>query len=173
MLKLKTYEVVGLVALALLGSGRLTAQTVTNGELVWNNNTNISLYVVLESPDLALPRRLWNVIGLVTNTPPSPNPQIAFPLGITNRYPAAADVKCDYFSLMEWPGGLPSPRPWTNWAVVEEVCTPTVDVAGRVTGYTTRGAWFCPTNDIAGSLMPYTEMPGVTNDNPDFNIVEF
>ena len=172
-MKLKTCKVVGLVASALLLSGRLTAQTVTNGELIWNNDTNVSLYVVLESPDLTLPRRLWNVIGLVTNLPPSPNRQIVFPLGLTNRYPDATGIRCDYFSLMEWPGGLPSPQPWTNWAVVEEVCTPTEDTAGRVTGYTTRGEWFCPTNDIAGSLMPYSEMPGVSNDNPDFNIVRF
>lgn len=170
-MKLKMYEVVGLVVLALLLNGRLTAQTVTNGELVWHNDTNVSLYVVLESPDLTVPRRLWNVIGLITNTPPAANSQIVFPLGLTNRYSGASGIHSDFFSLMEWRNGLPAPKPWTNWAVVEEVCTPTVDVAGRVTGYSTRGQWLYPTSNIASFLEPYPEMPGVTNDNPDFNIV--
>lgn len=165
-------KVLGLVVFALLLVGsRLPAQTVTNGELVWKNDTNVSLYVVLESPNLTLPRRLWNVAGLVTNVPPSPNPQITFPLNLTNRYPDAASA--DYFTLMEWTNGLPAAQPWTNWAVVEEVCTPTMDGAGRVTGYSTRGQWFHPTNDISSSLAPYPPMASVTNNNPNFNIIHF
>ena len=163
----------GLVVSALLLGGRLAAQTFTNGALIWNNDTNVSLYVVLESPDLTLPRQLWNVIGVVTNAPPSPNAQIIFPIGLTNRYPDAPGMNCDYFTLMAWTNGLPAARPWTNWAVVEEVCTPAVDAAGRVTGYTTHGQWLVPTNDISSSLMPYPEMPGVTNNNPNFNIIHF
>ena len=172
-MKFRMYRVLGLVVMALVLGGRLTAQTFNNGALVWDNNTNVSLYVVLESPNLTLPRQLWNVIGLVTNVPPSPNAQIVFPIGLTNRYPDAPWINCDYFTLMEWTNGLPVARPWTNWAVVEEVCTPTVDGAGRVTGYTTHGQWFAPTNDISSSLMSYPEMPGVTNNNPDFNIIHF
>jgi hypothetical protein len=155
----------------MLAGIRLMAQTITNGGLVWHNDTNISLYVVLESPNLALPRRLWNVIGLVTNTPPSLNPQIFFPIGLTNRYPN--EVCADYFTLMEWPCGLAAPQAWTNWAVVEEVCTPTVDGTGSVMGYSTSGRWFYPTNDITSSLAPYPQEAGVTNNNPDFNIIHF
>lgn len=159
---------------ALAASCPSTAQTTfTNGALVWKNDTNVSLYVVLESPDITLPRRLWNVIGTVTNIPPSPNAQIVFPVSLTNRYPDVSGANADYFTLMEWTNSLPSVQPWTNWAVVEEVCTPTVDAAGRVTGYSTRGQWFVPTNDISTSLMPYSEMPGVTNNNPDFNLIHF
>ena len=172
-MKFKTQVVPGLFALALWWNGRLPAQTFTNGALVWDNDTNVSLYVVLESPDLTVPRRLWNVIGLVTNTPPSANPHIVFPIGLTNRYPDAKGINAEYFTLMAWPNRVPPPQPWTNWAVVKEVCTPTVDAAGRVTGYTTRGQWFCPTNDISASLMPYSEMAGVTNNSPDFNLIHF
>ena len=170
--RFSTNESFWAVVFALLLAGiRLTAQTVTNGGLVWNNDTNVSLYVVLESPNLTLPRKLWNVIGLVTNTPPAVNPQIFFPISLTNRYPVVACA--DYFSLMEWTGGLPAPQAWTNWAVVEEVCTPTVDGAGRMIGYSTWGQWFYPTNDITSSLEPYPQEPGVTNNNPDFNIIHF
>ncbi|HUA68017.1 MAG TPA: hypothetical protein VMA13_05670 [Candidatus Saccharimonadales bacterium] len=145
------------------------SQTVTNRELVWGNNTNVSLYVVLESPNFTLPKQLWNVIGLVTNSPPSTNSQFSFLVGVTNRYPDAVDA--DYFTLLEWTDGLPAAQPWTNWAVVEEVCTPTVDGTGRVTSYSTYGQWFLPTNDISASLAPYPQMPGVTNNSPDFNII--
>ncbi len=150
------------------------AQTFTNGSLVWNSDTNISLYVILESPCLQQPRQLWNVIGEVTNVPPTTNAQISFPLGLTNRYPDYVGPQFpEFFTLLEWPGSLPAPYYATNWYVLQYIMKTETDEAGRVVWAGSEGHWFYTTDDVTSIIIPIAQMPGVSNNNPNFNILHF
>lgn len=155
------------------------AQTFNNGCLIWNNDTNVSLYVILESPNITWPREVWNVIGSVTNVPPSTNAQIEFPIGLTNMHPdyVTGDPMHpwlpEFFCLLSWTNGIPHVWSETNWYALEMIRYNTLDAAGRIVGSYRQGYWFYPTNDIAPTLVPIAQLPGVTNNDPNFNILHF
>ncbi|MDE2105163.1 MAG: hypothetical protein KGL39_48495 [Patescibacteria group bacterium] len=143
--------------------------------LTWANNTNVSLYVVVESPILSLPLTLWNGVGAVTNLPPSTNATLSFTIQTTNAYPDfQPPLYYDFYALLAWTNGVPRETLITNWYALQMVQHSDLDSQGRVVGWGREGHWFSITNtDAIPPLAPMGQMPGVTNNNPNFNILHF